>query len=178
MVKREPDTRPEKLDSLLDKSSERLNNQKHGGKRNGAGRRAGSKNKTTIEREVIKQALIDRIHTNADRLITAQMNKAMGETYLMVQHTIGTGVRQKRETEIVTNPETIKQFIDDELDYGRDTEYYYMTTKPADNYALQGLLDRAFGKADSKVENTGEQKLIIETRHHGAGTKAYAGKNS
>lgn len=134
-----------------------------GGPRPGSGRPKGKMEAATIERLKIKQAAIDRIHKNADKLITAQMNKAVGETYLMCKRKIGSGAKQRTETEIVTDPEIIKQYIDDELD-DTDTEYYYMTTKPADNFALMGLLDRAFGKADSKVENTGEQKLIIEKR--------------
>ena len=150
-------------------NSDSLNNKSksgRGGRREGAGRKPGKMEKTTLERLAIKQAMIDRIQANADKLVSAQMSKALGETYLMKQVTIGTGAKQRRETSIVTNPETIRQYLDDELDYDQNTEYYYMTTKPSDNYALMGLLDRAFGKADARVENSGEQKLIIETRKY------------
>jgi hypothetical protein len=162
----EPDMRPEPLANLLEESSERLNKSKktngHGGRRANQGRPLGAKNKSTIERDAIKKALIDRIHRNADRLVSAQLGKAVGETYLMVQHTIGKGAAQHRETEIVTDPETIKQYLDDELDYDHDKEYYYMTTKPADNSALQGLLDRAFGKAPTSLDLTsGGDKLGV-----------------
>lgn len=149
------------VDSLNNNS-----NSNRGGARPGAGRPKGSVEAKTLERQAVKQAVIDRIHANADRLVSAQLSKALGETYLMKQTTVGTGSKARRETEIVTDPETIKQFLDNELDYDHNTEYYYMTTKPVDNYALMGLLDRAFGKADSKVENTGEQRLIIEKRSY------------
>lgn len=135
----------------------------------GAGRPKGSLNKTTLERSAIKQRIIDRIHHKADTLLNAQLSKALGETYLMRQVTKNVGrANERRTTEIVTDPEIIRQFIDEELDIDQDTEYYYMTTKPADNQALQGLMDRAFGKADAKVENTGEQTLTIVTRHAGS----------
>lgn len=148
------------LESLKD-----ISKHMHGGARPGAGRPKGKANPATIERSKVKEAVLDRIHLNADKLLNAQMNKALGETYLMHKFTIGTGSKQRTETEIVTDPETIKDYLDDQLDTDNG-EWYYMTTKPADNLALQGLFDRAFGKANATVENTGEQKLIVETRKH------------
>lgn len=197
----EPDKRPPKLDSLIDKSSEEPKTENsdngsgpvpdlwcelcikygghdtehhgtYGGKRAGSGRPRGARNRTTIERAKIKQAVIDRIQSNAAELINAQMNKGLGETYLMRKITDrdskGKVIRVYHE--MVTDPRVIVDYLDGELEGGEslstDDEWYYMSTKPADNFALMGLLDRAFGKADSKVENTGESKLIIETRRH------------
>lgn len=151
---------PEKLDSLINQS-------KHGGKRKGAGRRPGSKNKKTLEKEAIKQKMEQRVMQNIDKLINAQFDLATGEKYLMVTRTIGRGAKARRETEIITDPKLIKKFLDDESSLDSDDEYYFMTTKPANNQALQGLLDRTFGKAPQSIENTGEQKIIIETRKGG-----------
>lgn len=147
---------------------------KNGGARPGAGRKPGGMNKTTKERMAIKQRVIDRIHHNADTLLNAAMNKAVGETYLMRKVTErdskGKVLRVYHET--VTSPQTIIDYLDGELEDGDSINnddgdsYYYMTTKPVDVSAVRDLFDRAFGKPDSKVENIGEQKLIIETRRH------------
>jgi len=137
---------PEKLDSLINKS-------KHGGKRLGAGRRQGALNKATLTQREAKKQFQERVAKHVDKLFHAQIDLATGEKYLMVIETIGTGTKQKRVTNIVTDPETIKQFLDEELD-NTDTEYYYMTTKPANNMALDSLLNRSFGKADESLDIT------------------------
>ncbi len=127
---------------------------KHGGARQGAGRPEHGKNKTTIIREEAERQFKDRVAKNVDRLFNSQLNLALGEKYLMVITTIGTGNKQRRETSIVTDPEIIKTFLDDENSLNDDTEYYYMTTKPANNQALEGLLNRAFGRAKESIDMT------------------------
>lgn len=138
------------LENLKNNSSS-----KHGGARNGAGRKKGGMNYSTKQRLAIRKAFEDRIHSNAEKLLNAAMNKALGETYLMCQVTIGTGAKQRRETHIVTDPEIIRQYLDDELDYDQNTEYYYMSTKPVDMVAVKELYDRAFGKPLQKNELSG-----------------------
>lgn len=147
----------------------------HGGPRAGGGRPRGSRNRTTTERAKIKQAMIDRIQANVAELLNAQLTKALGETYLMrkVTERDSKGKVTNVYHEVVTDQRTIIDYLDGELDGNTSLndesdgdEWYYMNTKPSDNQALMGLLDRAFGKADAKVENTGESKLIIETRRH------------
>lgn len=152
----------ERIDSLINKS-------KHGGKRTGAGRKQGSKNKKTLEKEKVKEQLEQRVMTNVNKLVNAQFDLATGEKYLMVTRTIGKGSKQRRETEIITDSEIIKRYLDEDLE-SSDDEFYFMTTKPANNQALQGLLDRVFGKAPQGIDFTGEQKLIIETRK-GSGSR-------
>lgn len=200
----EPDKRPPKSEKLIDKSELEGNSEnesngsgpvpdlwceycikygghdtdghgQNGGLRAGAGRRPGSRNRTTVERAKIKQAMIDRIQANVAELLNAQLTKALGETYLMrkVTERDSKGKVTNVYHEVVTDQRTIIDYLDGELegneslnDQSDGDEFYYMNTKPADNQALMGLLDRAFGKADAKVENTGESKLIIETRRH------------
>jgi hypothetical protein len=142
--------------------NENSSNKTHGGARPGAGRPKGTVEPQTIERERAKARFLNRVHKTADELFEAQFNKAVGETYLMVKKTVGSGKDRKSWTEIVTSPEMIRQYIDDELE-DTDSEYYYMTTKPADNQAIQGLLDRGFGKATEKVQlgGDGENPLIV-----------------
>lgn len=121
-----------------------------GGKRPGAGKPKGKKTKAVLDREAAAKAFKERVAIHANELFNAQKDLAVGEKYLMVIKTIGSGAKQRRETSIVTDPETIKQFLDEELE-DTDTEYYFMTTKPANNMALDSLLNRSFGKAEEKV---------------------------
>lgn len=122
-----------------------------GGSRPGAGRKLHSKNPSTIEREEASRQFKDRVAKNVDRLFNAQLDLAIGEKYLMVITTIGSGAKQRRETSIVTDPDLIKKFLDEELE-DTDTEYYFMSTKPANNMAIDSLLNRSLGKAPDKIE--------------------------
>lgn len=133
-----------------------IQNKKWGGARPNAGRPLHSKNPETIEREAVKKVFQDRVAKNADKLFNAQLDLAIGEKYLMVITTTGQGSKQKRETTVVTDIETIKQFLDSEEDpnFGEENEYYFMSTKPANNMALDSLLNRSFGKADEKLDIT------------------------
>jgi len=132
---------------------------KHGGARQGAGRPEHGKNKSTIEKEEAERQFKERVSKNVDRLFNSQLDLALGEKYLMVITTTGQGTKQRRETSIVTDPDTIKRFIDEDLE-DTDTEYYYMSTKPANNQALEGMMNRAFGRAKESLDvTTGGDKL-------------------
>jgi hypothetical protein len=168
----ETDQQPQQIGDILEPKFENLKNnsnpgqkKKWGGAREGAGRPKGGMNYSTLERMKIKKALEDRIHQNADRLLNAALTKALGESYLFCRRTIGSGAKQRTETELITDTETIIAYLNDELD-NTDEEYYYISTKPVDMGAIRELYDRAFGRPQQKVEETGEKKLIIETRKH------------
>lgn len=135
-----------------------LNSDKQDGRKNN-GRKAGSMNKTTMESKLAKKAFIERVNKNVDKLFNSQLDLAVGEKYLMVVKTIGKGSKQRRETSIVTDPDLIKEYLDEELD-NTDEEYYFMTTKPANNQALDSLMNRSFGKATEKVDLTSDDKPI------------------
>jgi hypothetical protein len=129
------------------------------------GRKAGSVNKATAEMRKTKEAFISRVNKNAHKLFNSQLDLAIGEKYLMVVRTIGKGSKQRRETSIVTDPELIMQYLDETLE-NTDEEYYFMTTKAADNKALDSLLNRSFGKPTESIDLTslGEKlpTVIIE----------------
>lgn len=143
------------VDSSKNKSS-------WGGRREGSGRPKGSMNTSSKERMVTKAAYIDRVNKNADKLFNAQLDLAIGEKYLMVIRTIGKGAKQRKETSVVTDPEVIKQYLDEEL-VADDEEFYFMTTKPANNMAIDSLLNRSFGKAEEKLSlaNDTENPLTV-----------------
>lgn len=146
---------------------ETLNNNSksgRGGARAGAGRPKGSMDKSTKERLAIRKRFEDRIHHNADVLLNAALNKALGETYLMrkVTERDSKGKVLRIYHEVVTNQQTIIDYLDGELE-GNDSindddgdSYYYMSTKPVDMVAVKELYDRAFGKPLQKNELSGK----------------------
>lgn len=143
---------PEKLKhNSVDKKS------KNGGARPGAGRPKGGMNEATKLRMAAKLEYQRRVANNADRLFNSQFDLAIGEKYLMVKRVEGEGKNKKTYIETVTNVQTIKDFLDDDgatLNEDAGEEYYYMSTKPANNQALDSLLNRAFGKADESLDIT------------------------
>lgn len=152
-----------------DKEIEKLNSKStRGGRRPNAGRKKGQLSPATIERAAALSAFRDRVVKSVDKLFNAQLDLAVGEKYLMVKITEGTGKSRKTWTEIVTDPEDIKMFLDGELD-NTETEFYYMTTKPANNIAIDSLLDRTFGKAQQnmKLENDGDNPIIAILKARG-----------
>lgn len=148
-----------KLENLKNNSSTG-----HGGPRNGAGRKKGGMNYTTKKRIAIRKQFEDRIHHNADVLLNAALNKALGETYLMCKVTEkdSKGKVLRIYHEVVTDPRTIIDYLDGELEGGEslnqpgEDEYYYMSTKPVDMVAVKELYDRAFGKPLQKTDITSD----------------------
>lgn len=128
-----------------------------GGKRPGAGRARGSKNKKTIEQEVAMQEMRDRIIRSKDELLNSQMNLAMGVQMLYKIITDKDGNRHKPE--LVTSQEEIESYLAGE--YDSFTEYYFITTERPDNKAIDSLFDRVFGKATQPVAGSGEDGEII-----------------
>jgi hypothetical protein len=150
-----------KIESLNEnqKNEQNANKTGWGGARRGAGRHKHSKNPATIEKEEAVRQFKARVAKNVDKLFNSQFDLATGEKYLMVTRTIGKGAKARRETEIVTDPTLIKQFIDEELE-DSETEWYFMTTKPANNQALEGMLNRAFGKAGESIDITSDGEKL------------------
>lgn len=132
---------------------------KEDGRKNN-GRKPGSMNKTTMESKLAKKAFIERVNKNVDKLFNSQLDLAVGEKYLMVVKTAGKGAKARRETSIVSDPEIIKRYLDDETSLDSENEYYFMTTKPANTKAIDSLLDRSFGKAKESVDLTSDDKPI------------------
>lgn len=136
---------------------------RHGGRRKNAGRKKGGKNKNTIEKDIAKKELESRVINSLDTLINSQLDLATGEKYLMAVRTVGRGSKARQETVIITDLEMIKRYFSGDLEDTED-EYYFISTKPANNQALESLLNRTFGKAPQGIDLTGEQKIIVETR--------------
>lgn len=135
-----------------------------GGKRPGAGRPKGSLDTRTIEKKKAEQLFTDRVIKNVDKLFNAQISIAEGCSYLYRVDKVGKGSKEREEHVLVEDPEEIKGY----LDGNTNGEYYYITTKTPDNKAIDSLMDRAFGKAVTKIVGAGENdeiKLIVT--HYG-----------
>lgn len=122
-----------------------------GGPRPNSGRPKGHLEPQTIEKNQVIEQFRQRVARNADRLLNAQLDLAIGEKYLMVKTITGKGKDRKTSVDIVTDVQIIKDYIDNPDALNSNTEVYFMTTKPANNFAIQGLLDRTFGKSTEKI---------------------------
>lgn len=155
------------IDQNMD-SGEKIDRRKF----NKGGRPKGSMNKATMETKVAKKRFIERVNQHVDDLFNAQLSLAQGEQVLMVQITEGEGKNQRRYHEVVEDKETVRQYLDYEEGIGDnenpsdEKHWYYLTTRAANNQAIDSLLNRSFGKAPDKVEVEGgflgRSKLVIE----------------
>jgi hypothetical protein len=136
----------QQVNDILDNNQEKP---KWGGPRPNSGRPKGPLPPERLEALAVKREFQQRVMKNAEELFNAQYNLAKGEQYLMCKYETGSGKNRKTVTEVVTDPETIRAYINGELE--DEDEYYYISTKPAVGAAIDSLLDRTFGKADQKI---------------------------
>lgn len=139
---------------------------KHGGKREGAGRKPGALNKKTLEAMEVKKAYLDKVRRNADQLFNAQFSVAKGTQMLFVIKTDSKGNRRKPE--MVTDPEIISQFLEENEGMSGtlgddDSEYFFLTTRMPDSRTISDMLDRALGKADQAIDVTSNGETIGAT---------------
>lgn len=133
------------LENLKRKSNKNPN---YGGARPGAGRKKGGHDQHTVAARKATEMYVARVAQNAGKLFNAQLDKALGEKFLMREHKNGNG---KLIVDIVTSPKIIQQYLDGTLETGND-DYYYITTRPAHNGAITDLLNRGLGKPTENIE--------------------------
>jgi hypothetical protein len=132
---------------------------KKGGKQPGAGRPKGGKNQTTLEKERVQAELRQRTMRAADKLWNAQYQKAVGSVMVFrVDEEEGDNGKVKRIHTLVESADEIKRVLDENegLDGNVGENYYFVTTVPPDNKAIDSMFDRTFGKAQQTVEITDE----------------------
>jgi hypothetical protein len=143
-------------------------NSNKGGKRPGAGRKKGSKHKSTIEREKILELAKDIIAGRTKRLIDTQSILAMGaiKVFVIRSHWEGVGKNKKlvkSKAEIVSDDDEISMALDAEFGEGDspndENSYYFVVTKDPDNSAIESLLNRTFGKATENKNLTIEKGM-------------------
>lgn len=122
-----------------------------GGARANAGRAKGSENESTKLLRKAKQEFNKRVIKMADRLINAQLQLALGETNLYVTRTRKDG---SRKTEVVDDPKIIQAYLENTLEWDKNTTYYYIASKPPSNKAIDSLFNRAMGKPQESVDVT------------------------
>lgn len=126
-----------------------------GGKRPGAGRRTGSKNKATLEKAAVQAAFNQRVMAKADELFNAQFKLAVGSqrVFRIDEEELDNG-KTKRVHVHVTDPTEIKDLLDehDGADGDVNGTYYYFQEVSPDNRALDSLLNRTLGKPKDSVE--------------------------
>lgn len=134
-----------------------------GGKRAGAGRRHGSKNKKTLEREAAAKLYEQMVRENLQPLFRNQLWLASGLKFVYRKEKHGTGASMRIEHVLLENPREIADALDiiANGDFQDDDEgFVYVTTTPPENRAIDSMLDRALGKAVSKLDVTsGGEKL-------------------
>ena len=80
------------------------------------GRPKGSLNQATLEKKEIEKQFGQRVLNAVDRLFNAQMSIAEGTSYLYRIDEEGEGKNKKRKHVLVTSPEEIRAYLDDEVD--------------------------------------------------------------
>lgn len=122
-----------------------------GGRRPGAGAKKGQKHATTLEREHVLSSYRQRVMAKVDELFNSQFHKAKGAYQIFKRIE---GDKGKVDYRLVTDPDEIIAV----LSKGRgddceiDDTYYTIEKIPADNIAINSMLDRTFGKAAQSIE--------------------------
>lgn len=136
-----------------------------GGKRPGAGRPPGSKDKVTLEKEKVLAEYRKKIMENAGFLFRQQAHLAKGVSYLYKFK------KGKARPDLVTDPEEIEEYILSEegnpqdhsyLKLDKKSAYYFISTERPDNKAIDSMLDRAFGKPAQPLSGDKDNPIVIE----------------
>lgn len=146
-----------------------------GGKRPGAGRKPGTKEKSTLEKEAVLKAFRDRVMRNADILFDSQMTLAKGQTFLYkIEKELQTGPKGGKKyvsskPKLVTDQYEIERYLDGlivggDMDDENDPNatYYYLTTKEPDNKAIDSMLDRTFGRATQPLAGDNDSPIRLQ----------------
>lgn len=131
------------------------------------GRPKGKKSLKTLEKEAVLKAFRERAMKHADILFDAQLTLARGQTFLYkIEKELVIGPKGGKKyinsrPKLVTEQWEIEAYLAREVEEGdADDEndpnatYYFLTAKEPNNNAIEGLLDRTFGKATQSIELT------------------------
>ena len=130
----------------------------NGGKRPGAGRKPGGKNKKTLEKQAVQEAFNQRVLTQADAIFNAQLSLAVGSVKVFrVDEEEDDNGKIKRVHTLVTLPSEIKKVLDEnDGESGMVGEdYYFVSPVLPSNSAIESMLNRAMGKPKETVEHSG-----------------------
>ena len=127
------------------------------------GRPKGKKSEKTLEKERVMEAYRQRAMKSADRLLSAQMSLALGQQFLyrIDKKRQKDGSYRNDKPVLVTSESEIRDYLDGVFD-GESDCYYYITTKEPENQALEGILNRTFGKPSETIEMKGDMTLKLD----------------
>jgi hypothetical protein len=136
-----------------------------GGKRPGAGRKPGTKNAKTLEKERVLAEVRERIMRSAQLILDGQLSLARGQQFLYkIEKELVVGPKGGKKyvsskPKLVTDQWEIEAWLEGEIQNGDmedendpDATYYFLTTKEPNNMAIDSMLDRAFGKSTQRTE--------------------------
>ncbi len=104
-----------------------------------------------LNEEEIEETFKKRIALHSNRLLTAQLDAALGEKYVYkCLHKKDSNGRVTKKHVRVTDPDEIQHFLDNPLLTDGD-DYMYITTKEANVNAIDSIMDRFLGRPTSKV---------------------------
>lgn len=118
-----------------------------------AGRKKGSKNKSTIAKEIALEDFKELGRKHAKELFAIQLELAQG---LQILHWKTFAKKDKKfgyYESTTFDKEIIKRYLDGE--YTNSSTIYWLETKEPNNAALDSILNRTFGKPTEVVEMQG-----------------------
>lgn len=148
-----------------------------GGARKGAGRKKGGMNEATKMRNQALQAYKKKVAAITDRLFTAQAANALGNVYLFrideeeKTKKDGTTFTFKKHV-LIDDKDEIAQVMEETEGGGGVVggDYYYITAKKPDNKAIDSMMDRTYGKAQTNIDlkSGGEKINFVSEKVEGA----------
>lgn len=104
-----------------------------------------------VAKEEIEKEVDRRIGYQVHKLLNAQISLALGTQHLYKVHqTVKKNGSVSREHILVTDPNEIKEYLDDPTKV-QGSDYFYITTRNPDLAAINSALDRLLGKASTKI---------------------------
>lgn len=104
-----------------------------------------------LNEDEIEETFKKRIALHSNKLLTALLSAALGESYLYKIETVLDKQNRAIQKHIqVTDPEEIQMYLDNPLETEGET-YFYIAKKAPDTTAINSLLDRMMGRPTTKV---------------------------
>ena len=127
-----------------------------------SGRKPGTKNKKTIDREEALKEYHQAMLRKMKPLILAQQSLAEGLTVVLrpswVKNPKTKKLERQGELRQVTDPDEIEELLNSD---GTEEDYHIISAKDPNVKALQDIFDRTFGKAKEQVElNVNTKELL------------------
>lgn len=131
------------------------------------GRKPGSKNKATLDREEAMRHWRERLYGVTDELFNYQLSLAKGAQYLfrIDKEWIKTGKKEdqgywrNKKPVLVTSPEEMSMYLEDEFVNGDARDYqdpassfYFLSARDPQNQAIDSMMDRGHGRAKSELD--------------------------